>query len=64
MERVISVDDLPWVDLKGLSGGRGFEFKALTKDTYTKADSCELVRLDPGDTPYRTSSRRMTGKQS
>ena len=49
MERVFSVDDMPWTDLKGLPGARGFEFKALTNNAYTKAYSCELVRLDPGD---------------
>jgi len=49
MERVFSVDDIPWADLKGLPGARGFEFKALTNDTYTKAYSCELIRLEPGD---------------
>jgi hypothetical protein len=49
MERVFSVDDIPWADLKGLPGARGFEFKALTNDAYTKAYSCELVRLEPGD---------------
>ena len=49
MERVFSIDDMPWADLKGLPGARGFEFKALTDDAYTKAYSCELVRLDPGD---------------
>ena len=49
MDSVFSVDDIPWADLKGLPGAHGFEFKALTNDTYTKAYSCELVRLDPGD---------------
>jgi quercetin dioxygenase-like cupin family protein len=49
MERVFSVDDMPWTDLKGLPGARGFEFKPLTNDVYTKAYSCELVRLEPGD---------------
>jgi hypothetical protein len=49
MERVFSIDDMPWTDLKGLAGARGFEFKALTNDAYTKAYSCELVRLEPGD---------------
>ena len=49
MERVFSVDDMPWTDLKGLPGARGFEFKALTNDAYTRAYSCELVRLEPGD---------------
>jgi hypothetical protein len=29
MECVFSVDDVPWADLKGLPGARGFEFKAL-----------------------------------
>jgi hypothetical protein len=46
---MFSVDDTPWADLKGLPGARGFEFKALTNDAYTKAYSCELVRLEPGD---------------
>jgi quercetin dioxygenase-like cupin family protein len=49
MERVFSVDALPWQELRGLPGARGFQFKPLTDDTYTKAYSCELVRLDPGD---------------
>ena len=49
MGRVFSVDDIPWADLKGLPGARGFEFKSLTNDAYTKAYSCELVRLEPGD---------------
>jgi quercetin dioxygenase-like cupin family protein len=49
MANVFSVDDLGWKDLRGLPGARGFEFKALTDDAYTKAYSCELVRLEPGD---------------
>lgn len=49
MESVFSVDDIPWADLKGLPGARGFEFKALTDNSYTQAYSCELVRLEPGD---------------
>ena len=49
MQKVFSVDDMPWKDLRGLPGARGFEFKALTDDAYTKAYSCELVRLEPGD---------------
>jgi quercetin dioxygenase-like cupin family protein len=49
MQRVFSVDDMPWRDVHGLPGARGFEFKALTDDAYTKAYSCELVRLEPGD---------------
>ena len=36
MERVFSVDDIPWADLKGLPGARGFEFKSLTNDAYTQ----------------------------
>jgi len=46
---LFSGDDMPWADLKGLPGARGFEFKAVTNDAYTKAYSCELVRLEPGD---------------
>ena len=49
MANVFSVDDVGWKDLRGLPGARGFEFKALTDDAYTKAYSCELVRLEPGD---------------
>jgi mannose-6-phosphate isomerase-like protein (cupin superfamily) len=49
MDGVFSVDDIPWADLKGLPGAQGFEFKALTDDAYTKAYSCELVRLGPSD---------------
>ena len=49
MEKVFSVNDLPWADLRGLPGARGFEFKPLTDESYTKAFSCELVRLEPGD---------------
>ena len=49
MDSVFSVDDIPWTDLKDLRSARGFEFKALTNDAYTKAYSCELVRLGPGD---------------
>jgi len=46
---LFSGDDMPWADLKGLPGARGFEFRAVTNDAYTKAYSCELVRLEPGD---------------
>jgi mannose-6-phosphate isomerase-like protein (cupin superfamily) len=49
MGSVFSVDDIAWIDLEGLPGARGFEFKALTNDAYTKAYSCELVRLGSGD---------------
>ena len=44
---LFSGDDMPWAE--GLPGARGFEFKAVTNDAYTKAYSCELVRLEPGD---------------
>jgi quercetin dioxygenase-like cupin family protein len=49
MRSVFSVDELAWKDLRGLPGARGFEFKPLTDAAYTKAYSCELVRLEPGD---------------
>jgi len=49
MGKVFSLDNISWNDLRGLPGARGFEFKALTDDAYTKAYSCELVRLEPGD---------------
>ena len=32
---LFSGDDMPWADLKGLPGARGFEFKAVTSDAYT-----------------------------
>src|SRR5262245_10658634 len=49
MEKVFSVDILPWQEMRGLPGARGFEFKTLTDDSYTKAYNCELVRLGAGD---------------
>ena len=49
MQKVFSVNDLKWRDLKGLPGARGFEFKSLSGDDYTTAFSSELVRLEPGD---------------
>jgi quercetin dioxygenase-like cupin family protein len=49
MENVFSLDTLPWQELRGLPGARGFEFKALTDASYTTAYSCELVRLGAGD---------------
>jgi quercetin dioxygenase-like cupin family protein len=49
MEKVFSLDDMVWKDVRGLPGARGFEFKSLTDEAYTKAYSCELVRLEPGD---------------
>jgi quercetin dioxygenase-like cupin family protein len=49
MSDVFSVDAMPWRDVRGLAGARGFEFKPLTDEAYTRAYSCELVRLEPGD---------------
>jgi quercetin dioxygenase-like cupin family protein len=51
MEKVFSVDALPWRVLADLPGARGFEFKSLVGDdpNYTAAFSCELVKLDPSD---------------
>jgi quercetin dioxygenase-like cupin family protein len=49
MGKVFSIDEVPWKDLRGLAGARGFEFKSLTDDNYTKSYSCELVRLGSGD---------------
>jgi quercetin dioxygenase-like cupin family protein len=48
-EKVFSLDAMPWSDVCGLPGARGFEFKALTDDAYSKAFSCELIRLGPAD---------------
>ena len=45
MEKVFSLDAVPWLDVRGLPGARGFEFKPLTNDEYTNVYSCEL---DPG----------------
>ena len=59
MERVFSVDDMPWTDLKGLPGARGFEFKALTNDAYTKAYSCELVRLSGRSGPSKIQTETL-----
>jgi len=49
VEKVFSLDAVPWLDVRGLPGARGFEFKALTNDEYTNAYSCELIRLGPSD---------------
>jgi len=49
MEKVFSLDAVPWLDVRGLPGARGFEFKPLTNDEYTNAYSCELIRLGPSD---------------
>jgi len=49
MEKVFSLNEIPWKDVRDLPGARGFEFKPLTDAAYTQAYSCELVRLEPGD---------------
>ena len=57
---LFSGDDMPWADLKGLPGARGFEFKAVTNDAYTKAYSCELFAWSLATTPCHKSSRGAT----
>lgn len=51
MDRVFSTSDVPWRNLSGLAGARGYEFLPLVADDpdYTSAFSCELVRLGPAD---------------
>ncbi len=49
MKQVFFVNDLPWNDLKGLPGARGFEYKMLIDADYTSAYNAELVRLESGD---------------
>ena len=49
MKNVFSIDDLPWKNLRGLPGARGFEFKVLSGADYSTAFNSELVRLEPGD---------------
>jgi hypothetical protein len=39
MERVFSVDDVPWKELGGLAAARGYQFKALMQQSYTQAYS-------------------------
>ena len=46
---VFSVNDLPWRNLRGLPGARGFEFKIVSDSDYSTAFNSELVRLEPGD---------------
>jgi len=47
---VFNVDEVEWRDLTGLSGARGYEFVPIVDDpAYTRAYSCELVRLGPAD---------------
>jgi hypothetical protein len=49
MRTVFSVNDIPWQNLRGLPGARGFEYKALSDNDYSSAFNAELVRLEPGD---------------
>lgn len=49
MERVFSVDHVPWKEHSALAAARGYQFKALTEPSYTRVYSCELIRLRPGD---------------
>jgi quercetin dioxygenase-like cupin family protein len=49
MRTVFSVNDIPWQNLRGLPGARGFEYKALSDGDYSSAFNAELVRLEPGD---------------
>src|SRR4051812_36572926 len=49
MKTVFSVADMPWKNLRGLAGARGYEFKALSDADYSAAFNAELVRLEPGD---------------
>src|SRR4051812_24459433 len=49
MKTVFSVADMPWKNLRGLAGARGYEFKALSDADYSTAFNAELVRLEPGD---------------
>ena len=49
MQKVFSVEDMQWQNVRGLPGSRGFEFKQLSDETYTGAFNSELVRLEPGD---------------
>jgi quercetin dioxygenase-like cupin family protein len=49
MRSVFSVNSIPWQNLRGLPGARGFEYKALSESDYSSAFNAELVRLEPGD---------------
>ena len=49
MEKVFSVNDVPWADVTNLPGARGFEFKKLVDSDYTQSFNMELIRLEPGD---------------
>ena len=49
LEKVFSVDQIEWRDVSGLPGARGFEYKPLSDEQYSRAFNTELVRLEPGD---------------
>jgi tetrachlorobenzoquinone reductase len=49
MRKIFSVNDVPWQNLRGLPGARGFEYKPLSDADYSAAFNAELVRLEPGD---------------
>lgn len=49
MQRVFSVGDRPWRNLRDLPGARGYEYKTISDESYTTAFNSELVRLQPGD---------------
>lgn len=49
MQKIFSVDEMPWKNVRGLPGARGFEYKALSDGEYSTAFNSELVRLEPGD---------------
>jgi quercetin dioxygenase-like cupin family protein len=49
MDKVFSVNELPWRNLRGLPGARGFEYKVLSDADYSAAFNAERVRLEPGD---------------
>lgn len=55
MSRVFSLNETEWKNLRGLPGARGFEYKAVSDETYSGAFNSELVRLEPGDhsVPHR-----------
>jgi hypothetical protein len=58
---LFSGDDMPWADLKGLPGARGFEFKAVTNDAYTtRRIAASLFAWSLATTPCHKSSRGAT----
>src|SRR6516165_9449352 len=49
MRSVFSINDIPWQNLRGLPGARGFEYKALSDNDYSSTFNAELVRLEQSD---------------